>query len=183
MVADRKLARSLSSLETVLSFLALRFRNPDGLLLELCWLVISVVALYLLWHGAYPPYVDAANVAYSGEVLHDIWHGGASFARWHAIRPGAVSHLAFYKAYHVLRFGFAPVVCIKLLATFSVFAPAVTMYSLLRRMKCGPWLSLLALALGFNTNLGMGFLPFAVGIFLLPLTLLVIEANSAQFRW
>ena len=170
------------SIRNPLAVVALRFPNPDGLPLKLCWLVVSVLALYLLWHGAYPPYVDAANVAYSGEVLHDIWQGGTSFAQWHATRPGAVSHLAFYKAYHVLRFAFAPVVCIKLLATFSVFAPAVTMNRLLRRMKRGPWLSLPALALGFNTNLGMGFLPFAVGIFLLPLALLVIEANSARFR-
>src|SRR5664280_1221406 len=159
------------------------FRDPDGWLLKFAWVAASGVALYLLWHGAYPPFIDAANVAYTGEVMHDLWRGGSAYSKWHALRPGAVSHLAFYRAYHVLRYLFAPVATIKILATLGVLTLPVAMLALVRAMKLGAWLSLPAFALAFNTNLSMGYLPFVIGIPLVPLALTLIEHNANEFRW
>jgi len=155
----------------------------DVLLLKFLWGAAALLALYLVWKGTYPPFIDAANVAYSGEVLHDIWSKGGAFSHWYVVRRGALSHLLFYFAYHELRYLFAGLICIKLLATFSIFAPAITMVALLRAMKLSPWLSLPVIALGFNTNLGMGFLPFTVGLFLIPLVLLLVEKISEHFTW
>jgi hypothetical protein len=157
-------------------------RDPDDLWLKLAWAAATALTLYLIWRGTYPPFIDAANVAYSGEVLHSLWCGKSDYSSWYALQPGAVSHVAFYRAYHLLRYAFAPTVCIKLLSTLAVLALPVAMHWLVRTMQLCPWASLPAFALAFNTNLEMGYLPFVIAIPLLPIALGLIESNARQFR-
>ena len=164
----------------------LRLCDADGLPLILAWLLAAVASLYLVWRCIYPPFIDAANVAYTGEVMHDLWRGGSTYGKWYSFRTGAVSHLAFYKAYHYLRYIFGPVACIKVLASFGVLALPAAMYCLLRSMKLSAWLGIPAFALAFNTNLNMGYLPFVIGIPLIPLAMTLIEKNvedSRIWRW
>ncbi len=175
-----------SRTQRLLRELPARFRDPDDLPLKIAWLIACVAALYLVWSCAYPPFIDAANVAYSGEVMHDLWRGGSIYGKWYAFRTGAVSHLAFYRAYHYLRYLFAPVVCIKILSSIGVLALPVAMHGLLRCMKLSAWLSLPAFALAFNTNLNMGYLPFVIGLPCIPLALALIERNAIEnriWRW
>ncbi len=161
---------------------ARRWRDPDDLPLTAAWWFASLFVLYLIWYSAYPPFIDAANVAYSGEVMHDLWRGGAVYGKWYALRPGAISHTVFYRLYHYLRYLFAPVVCIKLLSSAGVFGLPLAMQPLLRCMKQSPWLGLAALALAFNTNLNMGYLPFVIGIPLIPWALTLVELNAERAR-
>ena len=160
--------------------------NPDDHLLSLAVLAAMCLSIWLIWSGKYPPFVDAANVGYTGEVMHDLWRGGHHYDNWHALRPGAISHLAFYRAYHLLRFVFAPVCALKVLVSVGVFGLPLATYSLVRALRQSPWLCLPAFALAFNTNLGMGFLPFVIGLPLLPAALALIECNRREpraWRW
>lgn len=164
----------------------LSLRDADGLPLIVAWLLAGMASLYLVWRCVYPPFIDAANVAYTGEVMHDLWRGGSTYGKWYSFRTGAVSHLVFYRAYHTLRYIFAPVTCIKVLASVGVLALPAAMYSLLRSMKLSAWLGIPAFALAFNTNLNMGYLPFVIGIPLIPLAMTLIEKNerdSRLWRW
>ena len=161
-------------------------RDADGLPLLFAWLLAGFASLYLIWHCVYPPFIDAANVAYSGEVMHDLWRGGSIYGKWYSFRSGAVSHLVFYRAYHCLRYVFAPVTCIKVLSSVGVLTLPAAMYGLLRSMKLSAWLGIPAFALAFNTNLNMGYLPFVIGIPLIPLALTLVERNaedSRLWRW
>jgi len=162
--------------------LAPRLKEADELPLTLASLVAGAVSLLLVWGFTYPPFIDAANVAYSGEVMHDLWRGGAVYGKWYAFRSGAMSHMAFYWLYHALRAIFAPVVCVKLLATVGVLGLPLAMRGLLRAMNRTLWLSVPAFALAFNTNLNMGYLPFVIGVPLIPVSLMLIEQNANQPR-
>jgi len=168
------------------AWLRRRLSNPDDDLLTLAVLAAMSLSLWLIWRGTYLPLVDAANVAYTGEVLHDLWGGGRFYAHWHTIRPGALSHLAFYGAYHLLRHALPPLLTIKVLVTVSVLGLPLATYSLLRAMRLSPWLCLPGFAMAFNTNLGMGYLPFVLGIPLIPTALALIEHNRREprvWRW
>ena len=170
-------SRYLSSLEP-------RWRDADDLPLKLAWVMASAAALTLIWRYAYPPFIDAANVAYSGEVMHDLWRGGVIYGKFYALRPGAISHTVFYRLYHCLRYVFAPVACIKILSSMGVLGLPLAMRPLLRCMNRSPWLCLPAFALAFNTNLNMGYLPFVIGIPLIPIALTLLELNAiAPRRW
>jgi hypothetical protein len=60
------------------------------------------------------------------------------------------------------------------------------MYALLRSMKLSAWLGIPVFALAFNTNLNMGYLPFVIGIPLIPLALTLIEKSTQDprsWRW
>ena len=163
-----------------------RIRDPDDGLLKAAVLAATALSLWLIWRWAYPPLVDAANVAYTGEVMHDLWGGGHHYAHWHALRRGAVSHMAFYGAYHLLRTFLPPMVTVKMLVTLGVLGLPAASYWLTRALRLSPWLCLPAFALAFNTNLSMGYLPFVVGIPLLPVALALIETNRQQprkWRW
>lgn len=167
-------------------WLGRRLGNPDDDLLTFAVLVAMSLSLWLIWRGTYLPLTDAANVAYTGEALHELWRGGHFYAHWHAIRHGSVSHLAFYGAYHLLRFVLPVSSTIKCLVTLSVLGVPLACYSLLRAMRLSPWLCLPAFALAFNTNLGMGYLPFVLGIPLIPAALALIEWNRREpraWRW
>jgi hypothetical protein len=163
-----------------------RLFDPDDLPLKLAWLFAALAALYLVWCCKYPPFIDAANVAYTGEVMHDLWRGGIAYSKWHAFRTGVFSHRVFYGGYHCLRYVFAPVTAIKILSSMGVLALPLAMLGLLRSMKQSAWLGLPYFALAFNTNLNMGYLPFVIGIPLIPLALMLIEQNAATprpWRW
>ncbi len=159
-----------------------RLGNPDDGLLKAALLAATLLSLWLIWRWPYPPFVDAANVAYSGEVMHDLWGAGRHYAYWHALRSGAVSHMAFYGAYHVLRSVLPPIITLKTLVTLGVLGLPIATYWLTRAMRMTPWLCLPSFALAFNTNLSMGYLPFVVGIPLLPATLALIETNRREPR-
>ena len=144
------------------------------------------LALCLIWCFRYPPFIDAANVAYSGEVMHDLWRGGGVYGKWYALREGAVSHMAYYRLYHWLRYVLPPVASTKVLITLGVVGLPLAMAGLLRSLNRTLWLSIPAFALAFNTNLNMGYLPFVIGIPLIPLCLMLIELNATQprtWRW
>ena len=163
-----------------------RLHDADDLPLTIGWFAASAFALYLIWMCRYPPFIDAANVAYSGEVMHDLWRGGAIYGKWYAFRPGVISHTVFYRLYHWLRFLFTPIVCIKILSSAGVLGLPLAMRPLLRRLNRSPWLCLPAFALAFNTNLNMGYLPFVIGIPLIPLALTLIESIAERprlWRW
>ncbi len=163
-----------------------RLHDADDLPLTIVWFAASAYVLYLIWVCAYPPFIDAANVAYSGEVMHDLWRGGAVYGKWYAFRPGVISHTVFYRLYHWLRFLFTPIVCIKILSSAGVLGLPLAMRPLLRRLNRSPWLCLPAFALAFNTNLNMGYLPFVIGIPLIPLALTLIESIAERprlWRW
>jgi len=176
----------VSVLRTWANAAAPRFKDAEGLPLTIASVLVGGWTLFLIWGFSYPPFIDAANVAYSGEVMHDLWRGGAIYGKLYAFRPHVTSHLVFYWLYHCLRYLFAPVTCIKLLASLGVLGLALAMRGLLRAMNRTLWLSLPAFALAFNTNLNMGYLPFVIGIPLIPLSLMFIEANANAprlWRW
>ena len=158
--------------------------EPDDLWFKLAVTAAALLAIGLIWGPTYPPFVDAANVAYSGEVIHDLWQGGAHYSRWHALRHGSVSHMVFYGAYHVMRTVMPPLETIKALTTLSVLGLVAACYALARALRLSVWLTLPAFALAFNTNLSMGYLPFALGIPVIPAVLALIEVQRQQpKRW
>ena len=149
----------------------------------LLWSTLSLLSVSLIWGIKYPPFIDAGSVAYSAVAYHDLEIGSTLFGRWHALRPHAVSHSAFYTAYHWLLYVFPPLPAMKLLVTGAVLALPAAMLWLVRAMNRSDWVSLAGFGLAFNTNLNMGFLAFVAGLPLFPVALGLVELNSREFRF
>lgn len=168
------------SLKKALSWQYLR--DPDDGPFKVALACVTALALSLIWGFHYPAFTDSANVAYTGEVLHDLWSGAGSFTRWHAVRADAWSHALFFRSYHLLRYILPPIATLKVLTTIAVLALPATMFWLTRTMRLSRWLCLPAFALAFNTNLSMGYLPFVLGLPVVPLCLGIIEQNRVEPR-
>jgi hypothetical protein len=149
----------------------------------LAFFALACLSLGLIWLPPLPPFVDSPSVAYSGMVLHALQKGDPFFSSWYEARPGAVSHLAFYRLFGLLLNVLSPVHAIKLTVSVVVLALPLGMRSLLRAMGRSEWLCLAGFALAFNLQLAMGYLPFLLAIPLLPLCLAWVENNAKGMRW
>jgi hypothetical protein len=128
----------------------------------------------------YHPIPDLPNHLAAVSVWHHYTDPRWDFQRYYALQLGAAPYWGYYLLTHLLAFPLGLDAANRVMLSLYVVGLPVGFALLARQLGKSPWLGLFAVPLVWNFNFAIGFVPFCIGLALVPYALVLFDRFCEQ---
>ena len=140
---------------------AWRRRDPT---LALIWIVLTGLALYVVWRPRLLPMLDSANHLALARGWHDYNDPASHVADYYTLRIRVVPYYLFYGAIHLLLYVVPIEAANKIFLSAYLILFPLSVLAMARALGRSPWLALFGFPLLFTQNWIYGFASYLMSV-------------------
>jgi hypothetical protein len=144
-------------------------------LFRLAFAVLSLATLVPIWTTRFHPLPDLPNHIAAASVWHNYANPDFDFQRYYVLKLGPTPYWGYYLLAHLFAYPFGLDIANRLILSLYAVGLPIGILVLARRFGRSEWLSLFVFPLIWNFNLAIGFVPYCLGLALLPFALDVFD--------